>query len=119
MDPNANLKEQAEYLAWLAGWPHDREHRVGHIDLRDRRETRARLSQLRADLTDWLNAGGFAPDWTRYPAAARYYRHGDHGCGHPRYVGQTFMDCPTCIRLQAQQDRDDDERDKAAQRANA
>jgi hypothetical protein len=62
MDPNANLAEQAEILDALRA-------------LRGQGTTtiRRQLAHLRADLTDWLNAGGFAPDWTRYPVAARYF----------------------------------------------
>jgi hypothetical protein len=92
MDPNANLKEQAELLAALrtgrsssvavfacdlqvspATWD-----TCGRGSLRadfnaERRSDRARLAELRAALMDWLQGGGFAPDWGRYPAAAQYY----------------------------------------------
>lgn len=70
MDPNANLKEQAECLADLARVPVV----VGdRLSADDRRFLRSRLSELRAALTDWLARGGFEPDWSAYPAAARYY----------------------------------------------
>lgn len=92
MDPNANLKEQAELLAALATGRSSslaafaRELHVspstwdtcGAGSLRsdfnaERRSDRSRLAELRSALTDWLHGGGFAPDWSRYPAAARYY----------------------------------------------
>jgi hypothetical protein len=63
MDPTANLKEQAILIMWLAN---------GRF-ANDRRGLRKSLSDLRSALSDWLTSGGFAPDWTRYPTAARYY----------------------------------------------
>lgn len=34
----------------------------------------ARLRELRQALLQWLNRGGFAPNWKAYPAAARDFR---------------------------------------------
>lgn len=67
MDPNANLREQAELLAHLRTGAAMAESRDA------RRSNRSRLAELRSALTDWLHGGGFAPDWSRYPAAARYF----------------------------------------------
>lgn len=81
MDPNANLKEQAECIADLAFNRRDAATN-GHA-AESVKYYRRHLADLRAALTDWLNAGGFAPDWSRYPSAARYY-------GQPR----AFRDLP-------------------------
>lgn len=59
MDPNANLKEQAELIA--DGLP-------------DAMSDRRRLSELRRALFDWITGGGFEPDWRAYPAASKAYR---------------------------------------------
>ena len=56
MDPNANLHEQEELL--LYGSP---------------QLTKARLRALRRTLTHWLQRGGFAPDWSKCPNAAKYF----------------------------------------------
>jgi hypothetical protein len=56
MDPNANLAEQARL------W-----------DSRDR-DDKARLTELRVALYEWMAAGGFAPDWPKQPYAAVAYR---------------------------------------------
>lgn len=61
MDPNANLREQADLLA-------DPHH--GSLHNYDR----YRLHDLRIALRDWLQGGGFAPDWDRYPAAAANFK---------------------------------------------
>jgi hypothetical protein len=61
MDPNANLQEQE---AILARWRTPR----GCIG-RDN----TRLAELRIALAEWLQAGGFAPDWSKAPKAAHYF----------------------------------------------
>jgi len=61
MDPNANLAEQQ----WLL---------TCRRDERDA-DDRLVLRELRAALRGWLDRGGFAPDWTQYPQAAKYYGH--------------------------------------------
>jgi hypothetical protein len=67
MDPNANLAEQESIIrAWdyrsvSAGSPPEDE--------------RARLHELRRALVAWLEAGGFAPVWTRAPFAVVYFVH--------------------------------------------
>jgi hypothetical protein len=56
MDPNATLRDlEAELAA--------KDYRAAQ--------------RCRADLMSWLSSGGFAPDWSRYPTAARY-------CGYPQ-----------------------------------
>lgn len=60
MDPNANLQEQDRLLAQATRDVHDR----------------ACLRELRSALSEWLRCGGFAPDWTKAPRAARYYGKG-------------------------------------------
>lgn len=112
MDPNANLREQAELLAILAKGA----QRVFVETGEDARAIRRRLADLRALLAEWLQRGGFAPDWTRYPAASRYYgdRVGALSCGHFARVTDLLragsLDCPTCARLQAIEDAADDAR---------
>lgn len=59
MDPNANLGEQDAILTRWIGDPWS-------IDL-------ARLAALRRALRAWLESGGFPPEWSEYPTAARYY----------------------------------------------
>lgn len=61
MDPNANLREQAELL--LPTW------QVSDLSTYDRR----RLSELRRALQAWLSSGGFAPDSKAYPDAWKLY----------------------------------------------
>ncbi len=56
MDPNANLKEQA-YL----------------LEQPPTADRRARLKELRLALRDWLDGGGFEPDWSAYRRAAATY----------------------------------------------
>lgn len=62
MDPNANLLEQERLLT------------AGH-----RRDPR--LWELRDALRQWLDRGGFAPDWSKAPHARLYWRRGyrEHG----------------------------------------
>lgn len=50
MDPNANLRAQAST------------------------NNAAYLRELRNALADWLASGGFAPDWTAYPQAAKRFK---------------------------------------------
>jgi hypothetical protein len=65
MDPNANLQEQERIIAANA-----------IIDARGRRDIAVseRLRHLRISLTQWIAGGGFHPDWTACPLAARYFR---------------------------------------------
>lgn len=56
MDPNANLKEQAELLNATSNY--------------DKR----RRSELRQALQAWIANGGFAPDWSAYPEATKAYK---------------------------------------------
>lgn len=62
MDPNANLQEQERimrdryYPMLMAG-------------------ERSRLRELRNALNAWIASGGFEPDWSKAPNAARYYGH--------------------------------------------
>lgn len=51
MDPNANLKEQAGIISY------------GSI-----KDTR--LRELREALAEWLERGGFKPEWLAYPRAS-------------------------------------------------
>lgn len=75
MDPNANLKEQdllraALVLEWgkCAKAQYDADQRG-----EGKTSIRRHLAELRASLTDHLNAGGLAPDWSAHPTAARYF----------------------------------------------
>lgn len=56
MDPNANLAEQASLLGATSS--HDKQRR----------------SELRRALSLWLARGGFAPDWSKHPQAAKEFR---------------------------------------------
>lgn len=60
MDPNANLQEQERILQQPL---YERPHHA-----------QVRLRELRQALTGWLSAGGFEPDWSDCPNAARYYK---------------------------------------------
>ena len=53
MEPNDNLREQEAIL------------RDGG--------SKSRLDELRMDLTGWLIAGGYDPDWSRCPRASAHY----------------------------------------------
>lgn len=64
MDPDANLADQEWTIAEL-----DDRELLPHA----RREKKAELTELRYALADWLRAGGFQPDWTIAPRAAKYY----------------------------------------------
>ena len=55
MDPNANLSEQGRLLS------------------RQPIDGRYRLRELRIALAEWIRKGGFEPDWSKAPIAARYY----------------------------------------------
>jgi hypothetical protein len=63
MDPNANLMEQEIILTVYAS---------GSIIVA---RSKYRLTELREALARWLDRGGFPPDWTRCPKAAKYYGH--------------------------------------------
>lgn len=67
MDPEANLAEQESILTALRAATPDE---VRAMRIRGERE---RLRELRDALLDWLNAGGFEPDWLKYPQAADFY----------------------------------------------
>lgn len=67
MDPEANLTEQEAILTALRAASPDE---VRAMRIRGERE---RLRELRDALLDWLNAGGFEPDWTKHPHAADFY----------------------------------------------
>lgn len=56
MDPNANLAEQSQLLDASSN------------------DDRRRRAELRRALQAWIAGGGFAPDWSKYPEAARAYR---------------------------------------------
>jgi len=60
MDPNANLAEQ---------------DRILRARLPGERTDAGRLAELRAALAGWLHRGGFQPDWSACPTAARHWRH--------------------------------------------
>jgi hypothetical protein len=60
MDPNANMAEQERIIR-------RRGIRASHPG------DMARMRELRAALLGWLRAGGFQPDWARYPNASEYY----------------------------------------------
>lgn len=58
MDPNANLSEQSYLLSYGHG-----------IDKRGER----RLRELRIDLLEWMQKGGFEPNWDDYPEATKAF----------------------------------------------
>lgn len=58
MDPNANLKRQAELLP----------------DFHTTSIARYEIYELRIALRLWLDRGGFAPNWDEHPKAATAYR---------------------------------------------
>lgn len=62
MDPNANLKEQAELL--------QQRRPDGSLHSYDR----YRLYDLRTALQEWIGKGGFEPTWSAYPDAAAAFR---------------------------------------------
>ena len=66
MDPNANLIEQEQIIDRLADYVVPQRQQEEQAD-------RAVLRGLRLALRDWLRDGGFAPEWTKAPRAAKYY----------------------------------------------
>lgn len=68
MDPDANLAEQEQILTRRRQYA-----QAGGPPSADERQDAARLRELRAALRAWLDAGGFAPDWTKAPLATKYY----------------------------------------------
>lgn len=58
MDPNANLSEQS----YLLGYGKD-------IDKVGKR----RMRELRQALLEWMQRGGFEPDWAAYPEATQAF----------------------------------------------
>lgn len=66
MDPNANLQEQERILLFRdEGW-------IQTVELR--RHRRERLHELRIALHEWLDNGGFQPDWSQAPRARKHFR---------------------------------------------
>lgn len=63
MDPNANLQEQERILSDRPAPPAEPHSEIAA----------PRLRELRTALSAWLLRGGFEPDWTKAPKAARYY----------------------------------------------
>lgn len=61
MDPNACLERIANLLRRSAG------------NTPANREAGTDLDFACQDLFDWLDRGGFAPDWSKHPSAASYY----------------------------------------------
>lgn len=55
MDPNACLDLIAFYLRYADDYGAD-------------------LDETCQDLFDWLDKGGFEPDWSKHPSASEYYR---------------------------------------------
>lgn len=53
-DPNATLREIDTFL---------KDHRTGDV-----------VDEWCQDLWDWIQKGGFEPDWARYELGASYYR---------------------------------------------
>jgi hypothetical protein len=65
VDPNANLAEQERIINRIeADAPMRRQFR---------RQQDERLVDLRQALYDWIRDGGFEPDWSQAPYAAKYY----------------------------------------------
>lgn len=84
MDPDANLAEQDAILAGAV-------RTAPQSPITD--AARDRLRELRHDLRRWIMRGGFEPDWTRYPLAARQYRYWagtDERPEPPRYNWQVL-----------------------------
>lgn len=69
MDPNANLRDQEELLQEIDEYDDNPGHPARHLAIDD-------LRAARAGLSDWLARGGFEPDWSKAPNAAKYYRRG-------------------------------------------
>lgn len=66
MDPNANLIEQEQIIDALVDF-------VVPLDLQEERALKARLRVLRGSLRQWIQYGGFEPDWTKTPRASKYF----------------------------------------------
>lgn len=62
MDPNQNLTEQNDILE-LRKLPGYAKNAAG-----------GRMLELRRALAEWMMKGGFAPDWSCHPEAARLYK---------------------------------------------
>lgn len=62
MDPNANLQEQERLIEQ-------------HVQAFGRVRPSSDLRELQSALREWLDRGGFAPDWSQAPRAAKYYEH--------------------------------------------
>lgn len=67
MDHNANLQEQERLLT------HGVETLRLLYGIRWEAGSRRRLRELRHALASWLASGGFEPDWSACPNAARYF----------------------------------------------
>lgn len=66
MDPNANLQEQEAILDILS-------KPVYRYTSYDRNNLSDTLADLRYNLQEWLDDGGFEPDWSKAPHAAKHY----------------------------------------------
>ena len=70
MDPNANLREQSELLIEMSEYEADGSTwHPAYLNARDD------LQYHRSVLSEWLECGGFAPDWSKYPDASKYWGH--------------------------------------------
>jgi hypothetical protein len=70
MDPTANLIEQEQIIM-----ARDEARRtVDSNETPYQSHRAARLRELREALIDWLNGGGFAPDWSKAPKARKYFK---------------------------------------------
>jgi len=67
MDPDANLQEQEQEQDRILDGERVLTSLAAH-----RAETE-RLLDLRQALYDWIRDGGFEPDWSKAPNAAKYY----------------------------------------------
>jgi hypothetical protein len=65
MDPNANLAEQEALYHTVKD--------TLSLTIEQRRTRNARLRELRAALNEWIAGGGFEPDWSKAPKAARWF----------------------------------------------
>lgn len=94
MDPNANLAEQDDLIRLNYFREPDADTRAARAE---------RLEELRAALREWIARGGFAPDWTRYPVAAKHYRTWAH-----QYYSHAPAEAPEPPRYNWQVLRTDD-----------
>lgn len=96
MDPNTNLQEQEQLLQEISEYAENPQHPACI-------NARADLRELRRALHDWLNAGGFQPDWSKAPNAARYYGSLAEvdvcvSCGlQGPWKGAPEAQCPRCL----------------------